>query len=298
MHALLADIEACAAETEAFLEDYLSASNAAFSGAPARLMDAMRYGALGGKRLRPYLLRAGAGLFGIPAKATLRAGAAVECVHCYSLIHDDLPDMDNDALRRGRSSVWAAYDPATAILAGDALLTLAFSILADSETHPDPGIRIALIRRLALGAGAGGMAGGQMADIEAEKSRLDEAETVRMQRLKTGALIEAAIGMGAILGGASETETAALTRYAAATGLAFQLADDILDVTQSSETLGKTAGKDRDRNKSTLVGLLGIDEARARLDASVAEAVAALDLFEKRAERLRDLARYFAVRES
>lgn len=298
MHALLADIDACAAETEAFLEDYLSAGNAAFSGAPARLMDAMRYAALGGKRLRPYLLRATAALFDVPVEATLCAGAAVECVHCYSLIHDDLPDMDNDTLRRGRSSVWAAYDPATAILAGDALLTLAFSILADSATHADPGIRIALVQRLALGAGAGGMAGGQMADIEAEKSPLDEAGIVKMQRMKTGALIEAAIGMGAILGGASDKETAGLTRYAAATGLAFQLADDILDVTQSSKTLGKTAGKDRDRNKSTLVALLGIGAVRARLDASVTEALAALDLFGGRAERLRDLARYFAAREA
>jgi farnesyl diphosphate synthase len=286
------EIRSCAADTEALLADCLVSGA---PGIPPRLLAAMRHGTLGGgKRLRPYLLRATAGLFGVPPEASVQAGAAVECVHCYSLIHDDLPDMDNDRLRRGRPSVWAAFDPATAILAGDALLSLAFGLLADIDTHRDPAVRVALAAELARASGPAGMAGGQAEDLAAESAPLDEAGIVSMQRKKTGALIVASVSMGAILGRAGEDERRELRTYARAAGLAFQLADDILDATESSETIGKTAGKDA--NKSTLVGLLGVEGARARCSELAEEAVAALEGFGSKAERLRELAQHMVER--
>jgi len=293
---LAADIEAAAAETAAFLAGSL---DRALGGAPPRLAAAIRHGALdGGKRLRPYLVRTAAALFGVPSPHCLAAGAAVECVHCYSLIHDDLPDMDNDRLRRGKPAVWAAFDPATAILAGDALLTHAFALLADPATHPDADVRVRLAATLAEAAGAAGMVGGQMADIAAETDPLDTREIVAMQAMKTGALIAASAKIGGIVGGADADALGALGAYGRAAGLAFQLADDILDATGSSTVLGKTAGKDAARNKSTLVARDGLAAARSRLDAAVGEAVNALARFGAEADTLREAARYFGRRQA
>lgn len=259
----------------------------------------MRHGALGGgKRLRPFLLQEAAGLFGVAPEASHAAGAALEMVHCYSLIHDDLPDMDNDALRRGQPTVWKAFDPALAILAGDALLTEAFALLASPATHPDPAIRAELVGLLAQAAGARGMVGGQVLDIEGETTPLDEDGIFRMQAKKTGALIRAAAEMGAVLGGADNDRGAALVLYGASAGLAFQLADDILDVTASSATLGKTAGKDAEQGKSTIVARRGLASARNILDHAVKDGIRALEPFGPEANRLRALIRHFAERES
>lgn len=285
-------LAACAADTESFLADRL-----ARDGVPARLRAAMSHGALdGGKRLRPYLVRASAEVFGVSDAQSLAAGAALEMVHCYSLIHDDLPDMDNDALRRGKPTVWKAFDPALAILAGDALLTEAFAVLADQATHPDPTVRAELIGVLASGAGARGMVGGQAADIAAETAPLDAAGILSMQQRKTGALIRAGVEMGAILGRAGAHERAALIAYGEAAGLAFQLADDVLDVTATSRDLGKTAGKDIAQNKSTIVARQGLDGARRMLAQAVADGTAALANFGAKADMLRALIAYFAAR--
>lgn len=285
-----------AARIERFLDDHLSgADNAVLLGTPDRLLAAMRHGTLGGgKRLRPYLVRVVAGMYGIAPEAAVRAGAAVEMVHCYSLIHDDLPEMDNDRLRRGRPSVWAAYDPATAILAGDALLTASFHLLADPETHPDPAVRIRLVQSLASRAGPTGMVGGQARDMDGAGRKLPVEEVTGIQQMKTGDMIVASVEMGAILGG--ETHIGALTMCANHAGLAFQIADDILDATASSETLGKTAGKDFTQEKATVVAALGLDGARLMLDECVADALELLDDFGPRADRLRDVIRYFASR--
>lgn len=297
--ALGADISRAAADVTAFLDGHLSAANlSAAHPAPERLVAAMRHGVLGGgKRLRPYLVRVSAGLFGVAPEATVRTGAAVECVHCYSLIHDDLPQMDGDEMRRGQPTVWKKFDPATAILAGDTLLAEAFAILADPACHSDPAVRVELAAHLARGAGAGGMAGGQMLDLRAPGATPDAAAIMQMHAMKTGALIVASVRMGATLGRASKAHRTALDRYGAAAGLAYQLADDILDVTQSSAALGKTAGKDAAQHKATIVALEGMTAARARLAAAVGEAVAALDEFGPEAERLKELARYFADRQ-
>lgn len=283
-------IAACAAETEAFLERRLSGRTRA-----PRLAAAMRHGALeGGKRLRPFLLRASAALFGVPPTQALAAGAALEMVHCYSLIHDDLPDMDNDELRRGKPTVWKAFDPALAILAGDALLTEAFVLLSDPRTHPDPTMRAELIATLSLGAGQ--MVEGQVLDIEGETAPLDEDGIFRMQALKTGALIRTAVEMGAILGAADVEARAELLRYGISAGLAFQIADDILDVTATSDALGKTAGKDVAQNKSTIVALRGLDAAHEILDQAVDGGLDALKGFGSEADTLRALIRHFAER--
>ena len=246
---------------------------------PARLLEAMRYSTLGGgKRLRPFLVVETARLFGVEGAGPLRAGAALEMIHCYSLVHDDLPAMDDDDLRRGRPTAHKAFDEATAILSGDALLTYAFDVTADAETHPDPQVRAALVLALARASGLGGMAGGQALDLEAErKTEPHTTEFVlQMQSMKTGALLLYAVEAGAILGGASAREREALLRYGRALGAAFQVADDILDAESDTETLGKAAGKDAGRNKATLVAALGLDAAKARRDALAAEAQAAL----------------------
>jgi farnesyl diphosphate synthase len=297
---LVHDLKASAARLDRALADYLAETPLSGPGpAPERLVAAMRHGSLnGGKRLRPYLVETSAALFGISPHQATRTGLALEMVHCYSLIHDDLPAMDDDDLRRGQPTVHRAFDEATAILAGDALLTHAFAVLGDPATHPDPSIRIRLVAELAAGSGAGGMAGGQMLDILGESSPLTETEILSMQAMKTGALIRAAVRMGAMLGGASDRDLAALTAYAEAAGRAFQLADDILDVTASAEAMGKATGKDADQGKQTLVGILGLDAARLRLDAMVAEAIAALTPLGPNADRLRAIARYFAARET
>ncbi|KKB07698.1 polyprenyl synthetase family protein [Devosia chinhatensis] len=299
MYDFSADSADCARAVEAGLSDYLTGASLSGPGPAAeRLVAAMRHGSLeGGKRLRPLLVRQAAAIFSVPRQDTLRTGLAVEMVHCYSLIHDDLPAMDDDDMRRGRPTVHRAFDEASAILAGDALLTHAFSILADVQCHADPQVRVRLVAELAAGSGAGGMAGGQMRDIEGEKGGFSETDIAAMQAMKTGALIRASVRMGAILGGADARALSALTAYAEAAGRAFQLADDILDVTASPESMGKATGKDAEAGKQTLVGRLGIEAARKMLDGIVNEALLALRTFGPRADGLRATARYFAARQ-
>ncbi len=269
---------------------------------PQRVVESMRYGALaGGKRLRPFLVLETAALFDVPRSQALMAGAALECIHCYSLVHDDLPAMDNDDLRRGRPTTHKKFDEATAILAGDALLTLAFDILSREETHPDPAIRIALVQKLARASGLGGMVGGQLLDLAAEgrfgpSSIQDERSIVHMQSMKTGALLHYACIAGGILGNASPADREALSRYGLAIGVAFQIADDLLDVESDAATLGKAAGKDAAAGKATLVGILGIPTARERLARCVQDAEDALAGFGDRAQILRETARFIAAR--
>ena len=299
MYDFSTDIADCAAAVEAALAQQLDSNTLSGPGpAPSRLVDAMRHGSLaGGKRLRPLLVRQAAAIFGIPATQALPAGLAVEMVHCYSLVHDDLPAMDDDDLRRGRPTVHKAYDEATAILAGDALLTHAFALLADPACHPDPSVRIRLVTELAAGSGAGGMVGGQMRDIEGEQAGLSPDDISTMQAMKTGALIRASVRLGAILGGADARALSVLTHYAEAAGRAFQLADDILDVTATSEAMGKATGKDAAHGKQTLVASLGLDGARARLAQTVNDALSSLRTFGPKADGLRATVRYFASRE-
>ena len=300
MYDFAADIADCARAVETALAQQLVAAPLSGPGpAPDRLVEAMRHGSLeGGKRLRPLLVRQAAAIFNIPSARALPAGLAVEMIHCYSLIHDDLPAMDDDDLRRGRPTVHKRYDDATAILAGDALLTHAFGLLADPACHADPTIRIALVTELASGSGAGGMVGGQMRDIEGEKAGLAADDISTMQAMKTGALIRASVRLGAILGGADARALSVLTAYAEAAGRAFQLADDILDVTSTPEAMGKATGKDAALGKQTLVAQLGLDGARVRLNQTVSEALSALRTFGPRADGLRATVRYFASREN
>ncbi|KPF67332.1 geranylgeranyl pyrophosphate synthase [Bosea sp. AAP35] len=273
---------------------------------PARLLAAMRHGALGGgKRLRPFLTVETARLFGVDPGQSLRAGAAVELVHCYSLVHDDLPAMDDDDTRRGRPTIHKAFDEASAILAGDTLLTLAFEVLADPATHPSGETRAALVLALARASGLGGMAGGQMLDLAAEgrfedgaAATLSETEIRRLQAMKTGALLAASVEIGAVLGGASPEQRAALGIYGRALGAAFQVADDILDVEASPEQLGKATAKDQDRGKGTLVQALGLGAAKRERDGLSAAAVAALAGFGTEADTLRAAARFAAERRS
>ncbi|CDP53772.1 Dimethylallyltransferase [Devosia sp. DBB001] len=292
------ELSGIAKAIEVALDEYLSAERLGGPGAPPdRLVAAMRHGSLnGGKRLRPLLVKQAAAVFGMEREQSLVAGLAVELIHCYSLIHDDLPAMDDDDFRRGQPTVHKAYDDATAILAGDALLTHAFALLAGESCHADPAIRVRLVAELAAGAGAGGMVGGQMRDIEGETRGFSEGEIAQMQAMKTGALIRASVRMGAILGGADAAALTALTLYGEAAGRAFQLADDILDVTASAEAMGKATGKDAAAGKQTLVARLGVDAARKHLDGIIAEAIAALGAFGPEAEPLRATARYFGSR--
>ncbi len=268
-------------------------------GTPAPLAAAMAHGALGGgKRLRPFLLIRTAGLFGVSVDTAMPAATALECVHCYSLIHDDLPAMDDDDVRRGRPAVHKEFDEATAILAGDCLLTLAFEILGSDDCHPDPAIRASLVTRLAIAAGAAGMAGGQMLDLAAEAQDLNEIKIRELQAKKTGALIRFACEAGGTIGGANAEEMAALGRYGAAIGTAFQIKDDLLDIESNAETLGKAVGKDEAAGKATLVSHLGIEAARIELDQLIGAAVAALKIFDDAAAPLRDLARFMKSRQN
>jgi farnesyl diphosphate synthase len=296
-----------AKDTDALLDRLLAAAPAKQELArPGRLLEAMRYASLGaGKRFRPFLVVESAALFGVPRPQALAVGAALECVHCYSLVHDDLPAMDNDELRRGRPTVHKAFDEATAILAGDALLTFAFDILARPETHPNPAVRVELVTALARAAGLGGMAGGQMLDLAAEgrfdsgrPQQLGESEVMTLQAMKTGALLSFGCRSGGILGEGSEKLRSALEQYGAAVGRAFQIADDLLDVEGDPALVGKLTGKDAGAGKATMVGILGIDGARKRLRVLVAEAAAALAPFGERASILVDAARFVAEREA
>lgn len=265
---------------------------------PARLMAAMRHGALnGGKRLRPFLLIESAGLFGVPAGSAMPAALALECVHCYSLIHDDLPAMDNDDTRRGKPTVHIAYDDATAILAGDSLLTLAFDLLARPNSGTNPAAQLALVEGLARAAGIGGMAGGQMLDIEAENGNPGEAGIRLLQSMKTGALIRYACEAGAILGEAGSGEIARMRAFGEKIGAVFQLADDILDETASTEAMGKKTGKDAQAGKATLVGLYGLERAREVAAGLVGKAEALLEPHGEAARTLRDCARYVLARQ-
>jgi farnesyl diphosphate synthase len=272
---------------------------------PAKLLAAMRHGSLGGgKRLRPFLLVEAARLTGADPDAALLAGAALELVHCYSLVHDDLPAMDNDDLRRGRPTVHKVYDDAMAILAGDALLTLAFEVMAREAIHPDAAVRLALVQGLALASGLGGMAGGQALDLEAEGRytptkaplKLDQVEIRQLQAMKTGALLLFAVEAGGILGKAPIATRKALHDYGVAIGAAFQIADDILDVEADTATLGKSAGKDSEQGKGTLVALLGLDDAKAERDRLARTALEALSAFGAEADRLRETARFIVER--
>ncbi|MEP0941653.1 MAG: polyprenyl synthetase family protein [Rhizobiaceae bacterium] len=266
---------------------------------PRRLVDAMRHGLLnGGKRLRPFLVIQTAALFDVAAKDAMQTACALECLHSYSLIHDDLPAMDDDDLRRGKPTVHKAYDEATAILAGDALLTLAFDLLTDEACHSNPQVRAELANKLARASGLGGMIGGQMLDLAAETSNPDEAQIRLLQRMKTGALIRYACLAGAILGQASPAQLDQLTRYGETTGLAFQLADDLLDVTSNAETMGKAVGKDADRCKGTLVGIFGVEAVEKLLAGAVEDADASLVEFGDRADVLRQTARFIVERSS
>ncbi|MER8415750.1 MULTISPECIES: polyprenyl synthetase family protein [unclassified Mesorhizobium] len=266
---------------------------------PERLMAAMRHGVLnGGKRLRPFLVMESAALFSADGEAALRVAAALECVHCYSLIHDDLPAMDDDDLRRGQPTVHRAFDEATAILAGDALLTLAFDIIAGEATALPAERRVALVLALARAAGAGGMVGGQKLDLEAEQAPPDETGIIRLQAMKTGALIRFACEAGALIAGAPADDRERLAEFGSAIGLAFQLADDLLDLTADASQMGKATGKDAAAGKATLVALHGANWARGQLHGLVEQAHALLEPYGDDAQLLKEAATFVAARNS
>jgi farnesyl diphosphate synthase len=305
----LARLEAIAKDIDNLLDQLLSAKPAAGELArPGRLIEAARYSSLGGgKRFRPFLVVECAALFKVPRQRSLMAGAALECVHCYSLVHDDLPAMDNDDLRRGQPTAHKAYDEATAILVGDGLLTFAFDILSRTQTHPDPGVRIELVSALARASGVGGMVGGQMLDLAAEgrfagsgreraAQRLGENDVRTLQAMKTGALLRFACEAGGMLGSATPQQRKALERYGSAVGQAFQIADDLLDVEGDTAQVGKQTGKDAVAGKATMVDVLGAAGAKARLRELVAEAERALASFGPGAATLIEGARFVADR--
>jgi farnesyl diphosphate synthase len=295
-------LDTTADETEALLEKLLSDSPLPDEIArPKRLMDAMRYSSLGGgKRLRPFLVVGSSAVFGVPRDAALLAGAALECIHCYSLIHDDLPAMDNSDLRRGRPTLHKTTDDATAILAGDGLLTLAFDIITRDEVHKDPAVRLLLTRALARAAGIGGMVGGQLLDLAGEGRFGDRGpvDVARVQQMKTGALLRFGCIAGALLGQASQKDYQALDAYGRALGEAFQIADDLLDVEGDAAALGKPAGADAALGKTTFVTQLGIDGAKKRVRDLLAKADEALSVFGTRGDVLRAAAHFVADRKS
>jgi farnesyl diphosphate synthase len=298
-----ARLAAVASQAEDLLERLLRAAPETGEIArPPRLLAAMRHAVLGGgKRLRPFLVVESAALFGAGRAGALQAGCALELVHCYSLVHDDLPAMDNDDLRRGRPTVHKAFDEATAILVGDALLTLAFDVLARPAVHPDADVRVALVVELARAAGLGGMAGGQMLDLAAEgrfeqRRALEKAEVETLQAMKTGALLRFACRAGAILGKADANALASVDRFGVAIGQAFQIADDLLDLEGDTASLGKAAGKDAAAGKATLVAALGATGAHRRLDELVRLAETALAPFAAKADTLRAAAHFIAAR--
>ena len=269
-------------------------------GPEARVFDAMRYAALApGKRLRPFLVLAGSHLFGVSQRSALQAAVAIELLHTYSLVHDDLPAMDDSDLRRGRPTCHKAFDEATAILAGDGLLTLAFEVLAHPDTHGDPAVRVELVASLAKAAGPAGMVGGQMIDLLAEHDpTLDIGAIMRLQRLKTGALIAFSCEAGPILGKAPAENRRALHSYAHDLGLAFQIADDLLDAEGTAAETGKSVGRDAEAGKATFVSILGVDGAKKQARALVDQAIGQLDGFGAKAELLRQVAHFVVERKS
>lgn len=290
-------LETALTETADAVSELLDRLLPTSEGPDVRVCDAMRYAALnGGKRFRPFLVMTSAGLFDVPSPRALRVAAAVELMHCYSLVHDDLPAMDNDDLRRGLPTCHVKYDEATAILAGDALHSLAFEVLAAAETHPTSRVRVELVRSMAQAVGAAGMVGGQMLDLLAENIPMDIGAITRLQRMKTGALIAFSCESGAILGEAREAERHALHAYAHDLGLAFQIQDDLLDVEGDPETTGKAVRKDENAGKATFVSILGVKRAREQANILADQAVAHLDLFGEKAELLARAAHFVVNR--
>lgn len=262
-----------------------------------QLLEALRYVSLSpGKRIRPYLVIATSGTFGVSLDCALKTAAAIELIHSYSLVHDDLPAMDNDDFRRGQPSCHKKFDEATAILTGDALLTLAFELLAHESAHPDPAVRTELIYKIAVASGYKGMVGGQMMDLLAPHNNLEFSEIVRLQRMKTGALFAISCEAGAILGKASKNLRNALKAYANNIGIAFQITDDLLDAEGTREETGKTVGKDRAQGKATLVSCIGIEKAKEHARVLAKQAIEHLNVFDGKAELLRELAYYIVER--
>ncbi len=293
------DLKTAMAESAREIETTLDRLIPRGDGPEKRVFAAMRYACLnGGKRLRPFLVLESAKLFGVPRGRALRTGAAIEFVHCYSLVHDDLPAMDNDDLRRGQPTCHKKFDEATAILAGDGLLTLAFETLAQEETHPSAAVRSELVAALAGGAGATGMVGGQMFDLDAERNGASYSlvDVIRLQSMKTGRLIDFACRAGAILGEAPVEARAALSAYARDLGLAFQIADDLLDAEGSEAEVGKKVGKDAAAGKATFIAHLGVAGARERAKSLSLHATASLDLFNDKSQTLKHVARFVVER--
>lgn len=291
------EFEAALARSAEAVEDCLAGLLPDGDGHEERVMEAMRYSSLGGgKRIRPFLVMAGANMFNVSRERSERVGAAIEMVHTYSLIHDDLPAMDDDGLRRGQPTCHVKFDEATAILAGDALLTLAFEVVAGPDTHPNPDVRCDLALEMAKAAGAQGMVGGQMIDLVAEDHEFDVAEITRLQRMKTGALINFSCIAGGILGRATDHQMHILSAYAHDLGLAFQIVDDLLDVEGDTAVLGKTAGKDEAAGKATFVSLLGIERAREQARMLAGQAAAHLGPFDDKAANLCQLAEFVVNR--
>jgi farnesyl diphosphate synthase len=292
---LLAALKTAGEQAEAVLERVLPKP----SGLQSRVQEAMRYAIFaGGKRLRPFLVVQSAALFGAPSERALRAAASIEAVHTYSLVHDDLPCMDDDDLRRGRPTTHRAFDEATAVLAGDSLLTVAFEILADAETHPSGEVRARLVSELARAGGTLGMIGGQMIDIEAPVHVFGVDEVIQLQRLKTGALFEFCCVAGPILAEAGAEHENRLREYARDFGLIFQITDDLLDVQSTAEKTGKAVGKDAEQGKATLVSLLGVEGARARAEELARQAAEFVSTYGPPAAHLRALPLYLLNREN
>ena len=293
-----AGLAAALSETAAAVETILDAELPRPDGPEARLHEAMRYSVLGGgKRLRAFLVRSGARLAGADDGGARLVAAAIEMIHGYSLVHDDLPAMDDDDLRRGKPSCHVAFDEATAILAGDALLTLAFELAADPRVHPDPSVRCEIVRAMAVAAGGGGMVGGQMIDLAAENGAADHDLIVTLERMKTGAIIAFSCEAGAILAGRDAGFRRALREFGYDVGLAFQIIDDVLDVVGDEATLGKTVGKDAAAGKATFIAALGLEGARREAAALVDRAVARLDGFGEGAGPLRAFGEYVLARQ-
>jgi farnesyl diphosphate synthase len=293
----LSPIEPALNEAALFMEDVLQEVLPEPVGPQARVIEAMRYATLGGgKRIRAFLVLQSGRQFGVDRRALSRVAAAVECVHAYSLVHDDLPAMDNDDMRRGKPTVHRHFDEATAILAGDALLTHAFTLLASHETHPDPHVRADLVLRLSQAVGFAGMVGGQMIDIGGKTALEDIGQITRMQRLKTGALISFACESGALMGRASLQMRHALTNFAHDLGLAYQIVDDLLDFEGDPALMGKAARKDEKAGKATFVTVLGPERARAQAEILASQGAAHLDVFDEKADLLRSLVSFVVNR--